>query len=54
MPVVMTTLTQCMMPPTNQEMEKEAEAACQCAESWVTYGIGAEYDLHLSLTRLRS
>lgn len=54
MPVVMTTLTQSMTPPTNQEMEKEAEAACQCAESWVTYGIGAEYALHLSLCYIRS
>jgi len=43
MPMVMTTLTQSMTPPTNPDMEKEAEAACQCAESWVTYGIGAEY-----------
>ena len=43
MPMVMTTLTQSMTPPTNSDMEKEAEAACQCAESWVTYGIGAEY-----------
>jgi hypothetical protein len=54
MPVVMTTLTQCMMPPTNPDMEKEAEAACQCAESWVTYGIGAEYALQLSLYYIRS
>jgi hypothetical protein len=48
MPAVMTTLTQSMTPPTNPEMEKEAEAACQCAESWVTYGIGAECVLALS------
>jgi len=43
MTFVMTTLTQCMIPPTSSEMAKEAEAACQCAESWVTYGIGAKY-----------
>lgn len=42
MPAVMTTLTHSMVPPTTPEMEKEAEAACQCAESWVTYGIGAK------------
>ena len=49
MRMVMTNLTQSMTPPTNPDMEKEAEAACQCAESWVTYGIGAEYALRLSL-----
>ena len=43
MKFVMDTLTQCMTPPVNGDMEKEAEAACQCAESWVTYGIGAKY-----------
>jgi hypothetical protein len=44
MKFVMDTLTQCMAPPINGDMEKEAEAACQCAESWVTYGIGAKYE----------
>jgi hypothetical protein len=43
MKVVMATITECMAPAHgNADREKEAEAACQCAESWVTYGIGGE------------
>jgi len=43
MKVVMATITECMAPANGSaEREKEAEAACQCAESWVTYGIGGE------------
>lgn len=43
MKVVMATITECMGPVDGSaEREKEAEAACQCAESWVTYGIGGE------------
>jgi hypothetical protein len=25
------------------ERVKEAEAGCKCAESWIDYGLGAEY-----------
>lgn len=25
-----------------EEVVKEAEAACKCAESWIDYGLGAE------------
>lgn len=42
MEAVMSTITACVVPPTTAEQGKEAEAACRCAESWVTYGIGAE------------
>jgi hypothetical protein len=46
MGTVMSTITACMAPISvgrgNGDSEKEAEAACRCAESWVTYGIGAE------------
>jgi hypothetical protein len=45
----MSTITACMVPlgphargSGRGDNEKEAEAACRCAESWVTYGIGAE------------
>lgn len=26
-----------------EEVVKEAEAACRCAESWIGYGLGAEW-----------
>ena len=49
MTAVLTTITESMTPPRgfdDPEMIgaklKEAEAACRCAESWISYGLGGE------------
>jgi hypothetical protein len=58
LPAVMSTITEAMSSHVQggnlelqEERLREAEAACRCAESWVDYGLGAEWvDLASTLT----
>jgi hypothetical protein len=50
LPAVMSTITEAMSSHVQggnlelqEERLREAEAACRCAESWVDYGLGAEW-----------